>query len=92
MERLDVAWASEDWEQVIGLMEQLLAVHPDYDRMAAILYAAHVNYGYQLLTEDNPDGATAQFNSALDIKPDGIEALAGLQEAATWVPTPVANP
>ncbi|MBL7066194.1 MAG: serine/threonine protein kinase [Anaerolineae bacterium] len=91
-EMLWTAWDSYDWELLIGLIEQILAIEPDYDDMPERLYAAYVNYGYQLLGEGDPDGATAQFNSALDIKPDGIEALAGLQEAATWVPTPVANP
>jgi len=91
-ERLGTAWVSGEWEQVIGLIQQILAIEPDYDDMVEKLYAAHVNYGLQLLGEGNPDGATAQFNSALEIKPDGAEALAGLQQAATWVPTPGAAP
>ncbi len=91
-ERLGTAWASEEWEQAIGLIEQILAIDPDYDDIVEKLYAAHVNYGYQLLGEGNLDGATAQFNSALEIKSGGEEAIAGLQQAATWVPTPVATP
>ena len=76
------------------MIEQILDINPDYDAMTEKLYAAHVNYGYQLLGEGDPDGATAQFNSAQEIKPDGLEAQAGLQQAATWVPTPtpVATP
>ena len=93
-ELLGTAWDSGDWELVIGLIEQILVIEPDYADMAEKLYAAHVNYGYQLLGEGDPDGATAQFNSAQEIKPDGLEAQAGLQQAATWVPapTPVATP
>jgi tetratricopeptide (TPR) repeat protein len=93
-ERLGVAWTSGEWEQAIGLIEQILAIDPDYDDMVEKLYAAHVNYGYQLLGKGNPDGATAQFNIALEIKSDGAEALAGLQQAATWMrtPTPIATP
>jgi LysM repeat protein len=93
-EALGTAWDSGDWELVIGLIEQILTIEPDYADMTEKLYAAHVNYGYQLLGEGDPDGATAQFNSAQEIKPDGLEAQAGLQRAATWVPTPtpVATP
>jgi len=47
-EMLGTAWASGDWEQVIGLIEQILAIEPDYADMNEKLYAAHVNYGYQL--------------------------------------------
>ena len=86
------AWAAKEWEQAIGLIEQILALDPDYEDMVERLYEAHVGYGSQLLEEGDPDGATAQFNSALEIKSDGAEALAGLQQAATWVTTPVATP
>jgi len=91
-EMLGAAWESNEWEQVIGLIEQILAIEPDYDDMVEKLYAAHVNYGLQLLGEGDPDGATVQFNSALEIKPDGAEALAGLQQAVAWVPTPGVAP
>jgi tetratricopeptide (TPR) repeat protein len=87
-EMLGTAWESQDWGLAISLIEQILALEPDYDDMTEKLYSAHVNYGGQLLNEGDPDGATAQFNSALEIKPDGVEATAGLQRAATWVPTP----
>ena len=89
---LATAWDAKDWEQVIGLIEQILALEPDYAGMNEKLYAARVNYGYQLLNEGRTDAATAQFNSALEIKPDGPEAQAGLQQAAAWVPTPTTAP
>ena len=93
-EALGTAWDSGDWELAIGLIGQILALEPDRADMTEKLYAAHVNYGYQLLGDDDPDGATAQFNNALEIKPDGLEAQAGLEQAAAWVPipTPVATP
>jgi len=93
-EALGTAWDSGDWELVIGLIEQILALEPDHADMTEKLYAAYVNYGYQLLGDGDPDGATAQFNNALEIKADGLEAQAGLEQAATWVltPTPVATP
>ena len=91
-EALGTAWASGEWEQVVGLVEQILALEPDYADMTEKLYAAHVNYGYQLLGEGDPDGATAQFNNALEIQSDGVEALAGLEQAASWVLTPTPVP
>jgi len=86
-ESLAAAWASEDWEQVIVLINQILAVDPDYDGAVEKLYTAYVNYGYRLLEEGDNDAAITQFNLALEIKPDGDEASAGLQQAAV-MPTP----
>jgi tetratricopeptide (TPR) repeat protein len=86
-EELAVAVASREWERVIGLINQILAIDPYYDGMVETLYAAHVNYGYQLLEEGDTGGAAMQFNLALEIKPDGEEALAGLQQATT-TPSP----
>lgn len=91
-EALGTAWESGDWERAIGFIEQILALEPDYEGMTEKLYAARVNYGYQLLGKGDPDGATAQFNSALEIKPDGPEAQAGREQAAAWVPTPTTAP
>ncbi|TEU15173.1 MAG: LysM peptidoglycan-binding domain-containing protein [Anaerolineales bacterium] len=85
-EALSVAVASREWEQVIGLINQILAIDPHYDDMVEKLYAAHVNYGYQLLGEGDTGGATMQFNAALEIKPGGEEAMAGLQQAAATPP------
>jgi len=81
------AWASEDWDHAIFLINQILAVDPDHDDMAEKLYTAYVNYGHQLLAEGDGGGAIAQFNLALKVKPGGSEAMAGLQQAAA-TPTP----
>jgi len=86
--RLAEAWALEDWEQAIGLIEQILAIDPGYPDMTEKLYAAHVNYGDQLLEAGDPGGATTQFNIALESKPDGAEAREGLERAVAWTPTP----
>ena len=89
---LAAVWAAEEWEQAIDLIEQILAIEPDRDDMTGKLYSAHVNYGLQFLDEGDPDGAKVQFENALEIRPDGVEALAGLQQAATWVPMPTPVP
>jgi len=85
---LTAAWEEENWDQALYLINQILAVDPDYDGMLENLYQAHVNYGYQLIEQGNNSEAIAQFNQALVIKPGGAEATAGLQQAsATPSPT-----
>lgn len=79
---LDAAWAGEDWPRAIALIEQLLAATPQAAEMWDKLYAAYVNYGYHLLQAGNPTEAIAQLNRALEVRPDGPEALTYLQQAA----------
>jgi formylglycine-generating enzyme required for sulfatase activity len=88
-EGLHEPWAAEDWEKVIELIEQIRAINPNYDGMTEKLYAAHVNYGLQLIEEGNPDEAVAQFSRALEIKPDGAEARAGLEQVRTRTVRPL---
>jgi formylglycine-generating enzyme required for sulfatase activity len=64
---------------VIGLIEQILAVNPGNADMAEKLYAAYVNYGRQLVEEGNLERAKAEFTRALEVKPDGGEAVAELR-------------
>lgn len=86
-ESLATAWTSENWDQAIDIINQILAVDPDHDDVMEQLYTAHVNYGYQLLADGDSSGAIAQFNLALEIKPGGEEAVTGLQQASV-TPTP----
>jgi LysM repeat protein/Tfp pilus assembly protein PilO len=88
---LDQLWAQQNWPEVIRVIEQILALNPNYDGMTAKLYAAHVNYGYQLAAENKLEQAKEAFIRALDIRPDGTEAIAGLQALAegTLPATPV---
>jgi LysM repeat protein len=95
-QRLDEAWATENWQEVISLIEQILAINPDYEDMTERLYTAHVNYGRKLAAERRLEEAKEEFTRALAIKPDGQEALAGLRELADKTlpptPTPTATP
>jgi len=91
-EALAVAWAAEGWAQAIDIIGQILALDPLRDGMLDQLYTARVNYGYQLLAERDRDDAITQFDLALEIKPGGEEAQAGLQQAAaTPIPTQTAE-
>lgn len=62
--------------------------------MTEKLYAAHVNYGHALAAEGSLEEAKRALSHALAIKPNGAEAMAGLQELAdetlpqTLIPQP----
>ena len=84
---LSAAWQEEDWDRAIVLATQIRAFGPDADADEK-LYAARVNLGYQLLQSGQTEAALEQFNLALGVKPNGAEALAGVQQAiATPAPT-----
>jgi len=94
-QQLDEAWVAENWEEVIGLIEQILALNPGDEELTEKLYAAHINYGYKLADEGKLEEAKQEFSHALTIKPDGAEAIAGLQELAGGgevSPTPTPTP
>jgi LysM repeat protein len=88
-------WAAKDWEKVIAVIEQILDINPDYDDMTEKLYAAHVNYGRQLAAEGRLEEAKEKLTRALEINPDGGEAMAELQALAageTPVPSATSTP
>jgi tetratricopeptide (TPR) repeat protein len=84
--QLDGLWASQNWAETIRLIEQIVAVDPNYDDMLGKLYAARVNYGYQLLDQQQPEAARTQFEQALALNPNGVEARNGLQAAGGTAP------
>jgi LysM repeat protein len=77
--QLHAIWAEEDWPAAIEILEQLIIMKPGDNETIEKLYAAHVNYGYQFMSVNQPENAQIQFDLALAIKPDGKEAQAGLQ-------------
>ncbi|MCB9006126.1 MAG: LysM peptidoglycan-binding domain-containing protein [Ardenticatenaceae bacterium] len=56
--------------------------------MTEKLYAARVNFGYQLAGLGETAAAAEQFEQALAIFPEGVEAEAGLQSLFAPTPTP----
>lgn len=89
---LHESWAAEDWPEVIALLEQIRAIDPNYDDTMEKLYAAHVNFGYKLMAQNQLEEAKEQFVQALTVKPDGAEALAGLHQLAGDTPVPPQPP
>ncbi len=88
--QLDDAWAAEDWPEVIRLIQEIRQLAPNEAGMMEKLYAARVNYGYQLIILGEPGLAAEQFDQALTILPGGIEAEEGLQ--SLFAPPPTATP
>ena len=90
MAQLDDAWAVEDWPEVIRLIQEIRQQAPTEPGMTEKLYAARVNYGYQLAGLGQKELAAEQFEQALAIIPEGGEAEAGLQSLSA--PEPTATP
>jgi LysM repeat protein len=90
-ESLHEPWAAKDWGTVIRIIEQILAVNPNYDDMVEKLYAAHVNYGQQLVAQGKLEEAKLEFTRALAVKPNGGEAILELQALAGGTPAPSAT-
>ena len=82
-QRVEIAWRGRDWDSVIRLLQQAVTVDEDNQAARGALYRAHVNYGYQLVTNRAPEAARRQFETALLVEPGGREALAELQQLGT---------
>lgn len=88
--QLDDPWAVENWPEVIRIIQEIRQQAPNEPEMAEKLYAARVNYGYQLAGLGETAAAAEQFEQALALFPDGGEAEAGLQ--SLFAPTATATP
>jgi len=84
-------WAAENWPEAIRILQQILAQTPNDHDMQTRLYAAYVNYGYQLDAAQQIEEAKAAFNNALSVRPDGIEALEALQRVNNGLPAVSTN-
>jgi tetratricopeptide (TPR) repeat protein len=72
--QLDSAWAQEDWPRVITLLGQMQVSNPGDQTIQEKLFAAHFNYGVQLVRSERLPEAVAQFDEALKIKPEDVNA------------------
>jgi hypothetical protein len=88
---VEAAW-NTDWPRVIQALEALARNQaecmPDQPS-AGKLYAAHFNYGSILLGTGDEQGAGEEFYAALEVVPQGREALAALQSLSLPTPTPL---
>ena len=77
---LHIPWEAEDWPTALTLINEILAVDPDYPEMQEKLYSATVNYGYQLLAAGDVEGARTQFETAVLLNPTIGAAQEGLAQ------------
>lgn len=89
MQQMEAAWNATNWPEVLLLLDQISAIDPNYDNIPERRYLAYVNYGYQLLTEGRCTESLAAFRTAHDLRPDGQEALQGLDLISRYCGTPV---
>jgi LysM repeat protein len=86
---LNAAWNAQNWEEALRIINQIIAIDPNYDDIQERHYFALVNYGYQLLAENRCTEAKAAFQDALDLRPNGEEAIMGLELVARYCATPI---
>jgi LysM repeat protein len=77
--RLDEAWRLGDWARSVETLSEIVSLDPGNAAMRSRLYQAHVNLGWQLLVGHSLEAASSQFSLALQIRPDGEEAVEGLR-------------
>jgi len=76
---LYTAWDEGDWGKAVLILLSIRQRFPSQEGLDEMLYQTYVNYGYALLIQGRQEEAMAQFTNALNIKPDGAEALDGIQ-------------
>jgi tetratricopeptide (TPR) repeat protein len=64
---LDQAWAANDWPQVLLIVDNMLLRSPGDPNLIKKKFAAHYNYGVQLVRNDRLAEAVAEFDKALAI-------------------------
>ncbi|MCD6302588.1 MAG: LysM peptidoglycan-binding domain-containing protein [Anaerolineae bacterium] len=89
MDQINAAWNARDWPLVLDLIDQVIAIDPNYDDIQSKRYYALINYGYELLTAGQCTDSLAAFREALLLQPEGEEALMGLDLVSRYCPTPV---
>ncbi len=87
-QRLDPVWTRGDWPAVIALLDEVRAIDPAYDDADDKLFAAHFNYGVQLIQQEELDKAVQHFTAALAIFPDDISAQGELRFALLYIQGP----
>ncbi|MGM0401437.1 MAG: LysM peptidoglycan-binding domain-containing protein [Chloroflexota bacterium] len=87
-EQLEAARDELDWAEALRLIDEIMAIDPEYDDIEEKKYDAHIGYGYHLFNEGDCSGALAQFRAALELQPEGAEAELGLDLLNRYCATP----
>ena len=85
---MHAAEATRSWEAYLSYGEQIRQLDPDWATAVPMLYQGHVKWAQDLAAQGDLETARAQYQQALQLQPDGWEALQAL--AALDQPTPTA--
>ncbi|MDI7277696.1 MAG: LysM peptidoglycan-binding domain-containing protein, partial [Anaerolineae bacterium] len=86
--RADDARRAGDWGECVDLLTEAVAIEPGSAHLRERLYEAHANYGWRLLVQRRFVEAKAEFEAALQIRPDGIGPPEGLRLLANLTVSP----
>lgn len=73
----------EDWEAVVKHAGRILELQPVHVEASLWLYEAYVAWGEELEATGQIDLARDKFEAALDLRPEGQEALSGLERLSS---------
>ncbi len=89
---VDAAWG-RDWPRAIHALEALAGLDEacaDGQPATFKLYVAHYNYGRALADAGLTAEAVGQYEAALTLNPDGVEAMEALRALGVFTPQPLA--
>ncbi len=85
-------WMAENWSEAIRILEQILLLTPDDFDMQTRLYAAYLYRAYQLSAAQQSEEAKADLKRAIELRPDGQEAITALQRLNNGLPAEAVVP
>jgi len=84
---VETARQEEDWARAISLLLALRSLRPDDPELAAQLVEAYVRDGQRRRAAGQVQLAEADFQAALEIDPENVEAKEGLEQLTALLPT-----
>ncbi|MCD6302587.1 MAG: hypothetical protein J7M15_03570 [Anaerolineae bacterium] len=78
-----IARDAQDWETVVKHARRILELEPVHVEASSWLYEAYVAWGEELAADGELDLARAKFEAALELRPNGQEALSGLERLSS---------
>lgn len=73
--QLEASLAEEDWERGLELVAIMHSVNPSGERVRRWAVVTHIKYGQALVAAGRADKAQGQFEQAVALAPDNVEAL-----------------
>lgn len=84
-QELDRIWETEQWPQLIAILERIQALDPAYPGLRERLCAAHLLYGLELVESNRLERALEQFDQALKLNPHEETAQRERRLAAAYL-------